>query len=193
MAIGNIIIGRLKTGVVPTASGILFRSRLIHARGHICVLLGGPGSYIAAISSPRTRGAILSLIHGTYSRHICPIKHLSHGAANILLVAGSNSLAAGLARPQCSGGGVCRMAISRSVASRSFSGVTGNLILRSNSVGISRVDFVCRNSHHGMNIRVRSNGGHVIHHVFSSLNCQIIGLSHICFTNLAGGGLPHNG
>lgn len=105
---GNRVMARLKAGVAHR-SAILFGSRPIRVRDGICVILGGPGGYIAASSSPRRHLAIVSLMGGTYRRQVCPIKHLSHGAANMLLLAGSNSLTSGLARPSFGGGGVCRM------------------------------------------------------------------------------------
>lgn len=76
---------------------------------------------------------------------------------------------------------------------RSVRGVTGKLRLRSKRVRTSTVDCTDRSSGDRINVRVRSKHGHVIHHVFRSLNCRIIGLSHMCFTNLAGGGLKHKG
>lgn len=191
ISIGNRIMARLNAGVGHT-SIIGFRSRAMDVRHGICILLGGPGSYIAASSSPRTHLAMVSLIGKTYDRHVCPMKHLSHGAANILLLAGSNSLTSGLARPGFLGGGVCRICLSGGLAGTSVSRVTTNIRLRSNRVRTSTVDCTSSVGHSRINVRVRSKGGHVIHHVFRSLNCGIMGLSHMFFTNLAGGKLHHN-
>lgn len=191
ISMGKRIIARLKAGVGHN-SRIGFRSRAIDVRHGVCILLGGPGSAIAASSSPRTHHAIVSLIGNTYGRHVCPMNHLSHGAANILLLAGSNSLTSGLARPGCLGGGVCRIRLSGGLAGTSVRRVTTNVRLSSKRVRTSTVDCASSFGGSSINVRVRSNGGHVIHHVFRSLKCGIVGLSHICFTNLAGGNLHHN-
>ncbi len=191
IAIGNRIIARLKAGI-GHASRIGFRSRPIDVRHGICLLLGGPGSCIAADSSPRGHGAMVRLIGSTYHRHVCPMNHLSHGAANILLFAGSKSLTSGLARPGFLGGGVCRICASGGIATTSLHRVTRNVALRSNRVHTSTISCTDPASGGRINVRVRSNGGHVIQHVFRTLNCHIIGLSHILFTKLAGGGIHQN-
>lgn len=170
----------IKSGMGPGASGIIITNGGLDTLGRgICVVLGGPEKFVAAVDSRVSEGYITRLMDSV-STEVCPINELSHRDRNLLLVAGSNRFTGTLARPSVRIPGACHIAVRPSLSGRRETTLRGNIRV-SNGVALpSRIHIIShRRNHIIVRLAVFRNEGHRVEGVYRDLKLRITELGHV--------------
>lgn len=192
IGIGNIIIGRLKAGIGNSSTVRIGKALVRHREGGMCCLFCGPHNIVDTIGSSGNHEIIASCFRNRGGQ-VCPVKHLSCSASNVLVLAGSKRLTGLLVRPHCGISGACITGMRKLIRDSSLGHLHGNIGVGSKRCDTETGTGIVSDSHTGgrsvISLAVRRKEGRRIGGVFRTVKRPMVGLGQRACSFLALGKL----